>query len=212
MAQEGLIVPSSSDRGIVIGQTGSGKTFFMRFLLKDVKRLVVFDPKGTLIGPNASGGDWNLKDWDRRAAKALKRGVPYRSRVPSPLDGNWEPYTKRIYDAGNTMLYIDEMYGVVSPRRPIGRYLNAIYTRGRELGIGAWSASQRPTWIPLEILTEAQWFVLFRVLADQDRRRMAAIMGAQVMEEIPDTYGFWSYHVSWREPVYTPGLEVREAA
>ncbi len=209
---DGMIVPKSSERGIVIGQTGAGKTFFMRYLLQGVKRLVVLDPKGTLSGENASGGDWRLKNWDRRAPIALKRQVPYRVRVPAPLDDDWSPYLWKVYRAGNTMLYIDEMYGVVSPRRPMPRALNAIYTRGRELGIGAWTASQRPSWIPLEVMSEAQWFVLFRVLLDEDRRRMASVMGHQVMEEIPDDFGFWTYHVSWREPVYTPGLEVEAAA
>lgn len=208
---DGLIVPNSSDRGIVIGQTGAGKTFFMRYLLLTVKRLAVLDPKGTLAGPNASGGDWRLDEWSRRTPKALKRGVPFRVRVPAPLNGDWSPYLWQFYKAGNMMLYIDEMYGVVAPRKPMPTALNAIYTRGRELGIGAWSASQRPSWIPLEVMSEAQWFVLFRVLLEEDRRRMAAVMGRQVMEEIPDDYGFWVYHVSWREPEYVSGLEVRAA-
>jgi hypothetical protein len=207
---EPIIRPTSSDRGIVIGQTGAGKTYFMRQLLIDAKRLAVFDPKGTLNSSEASGGDWHLQPWDKRAVKALQRGVPYRVRIPNPLDGDWDRYFKRIYDAGNVMMYIDEIYGVVRPRRPIPYHLNAIYTRGRELGIGAWTASQRPTFIPLEIMSEAQWFVMFRVLLEEDRRRMAAVMGPQVIQGIEDgdDFGFWAYHVSWREPVYSAGLDV----
>lgn len=208
------ISPTSNDRGIVIGQTGAGKTFFMRYLLKDVQRLMVLDPKGTLYGPKASGGDWHLKEWDRRTAKAIRRGAGFRVRIPHHGGKDpWRAYLEAFYRGGNAMLYIDEMNGVVPPRTGVvPDELNAIYTRGRELGLGAWSASQRPAWIPLEVMSEAQWFVLFRVLLDEDRKRMAGLMGPQVLTPIEDDFGFWVRHVSWREPRYYSGLEVERAA
>lgn len=211
--EPGVIRPISSDRGIVIGQTGSGKTYFMRQLLLPAKRLVVVDPKGTLGHDQSSGGNWYLERWDRSAIKDLKKGRPIRTRIPpqvwdNPRYNPYSRYLKRVYDAGNVILYIDENNGLVPPRKPAPYYLNAIYTRGRELGIGAWTASQRPAFIPLEVLTEAQWFFLFRVMLDEDRRRMSGLMGPDVMEEIPDTYGFWYYHVSWDRPYYSAGIEV----
>lgn len=213
MTEPGDINPESSDRGIVIGQTGSGKTYFMRQLLLSVKRLVVLDAKGTLGGKDASGGNWHLENWSRAAARDLKKDRPVRIRVPpqiwsDPRKNPYTPYLWKVYEAGNAVLYIDENNGVTPPRRPASLALNAIYTRGRELGIGAWTCSQRPAFIPLEVISEAQWFFLFRVLLDEDRRRMSGFMGRQVLSEIPDEYGFWYYHVSWREPVYSAGIEV----
>jgi hypothetical protein len=213
MPEPGDITPDSTDRGIVIGQTGSGKTYFMRQLLLPIRRLVVCDAKGTLDGPQASGGNWHLEPWNKSTVRDLRKGRPVRIRIPPQLWENprvnpWSAKLKRVYDAGDCVLYIDENNGVTPPRRPAPYYLNAIYTRGRELGIGAWTASQRPAFIPLEVISEAQWFFLFRVLLDEDRRRMAGFMGSDVMREIPDTYGFWYYHVSWDRAYYSAGLEV----
>lgn len=213
MPQPGVIAISPTERVITIGQTGAGKTFFERQVLLPAPRLVVLDAKGTLGGADASGGDWNLEDWSRSGLKALIRGKPVRLRVPpqvwaNPRQNPYNPYLRRVYDAGDCILYIDENNGVTPPRKPAPYYLNAIYTRGRELRIGAHTCSQRPAFIPLEVMSEAQWFFLFRVLLDEDRRRMSAVMGPEVLEEIPDEFGFWYYHVSWRQAYYSAGIEV----
>lgn len=199
---------ASSDRVAIVGATGSGKTFLSRHLLWRVKRLVVCDPKGTLRG------QWALEEWSETTRAKLLEGEPVRVRIASPIirgskeSPDWEPYLWDVYDAGNVLLYVDEVYGVV----PIGRKsqaLNAIYTRGRELGIGAFACSQRPSWIPLELLSESSWFFMFRLLLQEDRDRMAAMMGPQVKEPFREPYGFWTYNVAWEEPVFTPQLEVK---
>jgi len=209
-----LIEPGSDERVIITGQTGSGKTFLARQLLDGVKRLVVLDPKGMLRSPSpdeAEYGDienWKLREWSETTEKLLKEGEPVRVRVPAPINGKWDEYLWAVYRAGNCVLYIDEVYGVVPPGKRPPEPLNAIYTRGRELGIGAVGVSQRPSWIPLEIMSEAEWYFCFRLMLDTDRRRMAEFMGMEVVSRITDRYGFWTYNVHWDEPVYTEQLEV----
>lgn len=202
------IVVKSNDRAAIVGATGSGKTFLAQYLTWNVKRFVVCDPKGTLRGR------WGLEEWSERTRDLLLDGKPVRVRIPAPVvvrskeDPDWEPFLWDVYDAGNCLLYVDEVYGVV----PIGRKsqaLNAIYTRGRELGIGAIACSQRPSWIPLELLSESSWFFMFRLLLDEDRKRMAAMMGPAVTDPIRDPYGFWTFQTGWDEPVYTKQLEVK---
>lgn len=209
-----LIEVASDERAIIVGQTGSGKTFMARQLLADAKRLVVLDPKGMLRSPveyedpEDSYEDWHLEEWSDAGAKRLAGDGPIRLRVPSPLDGDWSDVLWTVYRAGNCMLYIDEIYGVVPPGRRPPDALNAIYTRGRELGIGAIGCSQRPTWIPLTLISESYWFFCFRLMQDADRRRMAEFMGPSVLNQIHDRYGFYTYNVFWDEPVYTSQLMV----
>jgi len=206
-----LIDVQSDQRVLITGQTGSGKTFLARQLLRSCRRLVVLDPKGMLRSHEEEGAyeSWDLDEWSEPQEKLLVSGKPCRIRVPSPLDGRWDRYLWSVYRAGNCVLYIDEVYGVVPPgsRRPPDS-LNAIYTRGRELGIGAVAASQRPVWVPMEIISECEWFFAFRLLLDDDRRRLASLMGPNVMQRIRDRYGFWTYNVEWDESIYTPQLEV----
>lgn len=193
----------SSDRVAIFGQTGSGKTFLARYLLARVKRLVVFDPKGTLRG------QWRLAEWSDRTRSDLLDGDPVRVRVPAPLDGVWDDYLWDVYEAGNVTVYVDEMYGVV----PIGKRppdaLNALYTRGRELGIGVVAVSQRPLWIPKQMISESSWFFGFRLMLEDDRRELAQIMGPDVLERTTDRYGFWTFHAEWDRPIYTPQLIVK---
>ena len=191
---------ATTNRVALCGKTGSGKTFLVRALLSTVQRVVVADPKGTLTS-------WGLTDWNGNP-KALKQDM-YRLRIPAPLDGDWEPYCAAIYQQGDVLLYIDEMYGVVPPGKRLPPYLNALYTRGRELGIGVWAATQRPAWVPLVMLSEAEWIVTFRLQLESDRQRIAAIVGEKVLARVPDKYGFWLYNAEWDNPVYCKQLHVR---
>lgn len=199
---------ASNERVFLAGRTGSGKTFLARHLLAKSTRLVVLDPKGTLGRDMAP--EWNLTDWSEKGAKLLERGEPCRLRVPAPLDGNWAPYLWAVYRAGGVTLYVDEMYGVVPPGKVAPEPLLACYTRGRELRVGVFAASQRPSWVPLVAMSEADWFFVFRLTLDEDRKRLASFMGASVMQPITDRYGFMTYHPEWDEPIYTPQLVVRK--
>lgn len=186
----------ASDRVAFVGRTGSGKTYLARGLLRGVRRLVVFDPKGTL----RTG--WNLKDWNFFQAQKLRMGRPCRIRVPAPLDGNWEPFFEACYNAGNVTVYIDEAYGVLSaPGARPGRYLNALYTRGRELNIGTWAATQRPAWIPLVMLSEADWLFVFRLQLVEDRKRLSQIIGPDAHTELRE-HNVLAYNQHWNDPQF----------
>lgn len=196
-----------NERVFIAGRTGSGKTFLSLHLLRKRTRLVVCDPKGTLgeLAP-----EWGLDDWSEKGRKRLLAGDPVRLRIPAPLDGNWTPYLWDVYRAGDVTLYVDELYGVVPPGRTAPEPLLACYTRGRELGIGVVAATQRPSWIPLVAMSEADWFFVFRLTLEEDRRRLASFMGESVMTPITDRYGFLTYNPLWDQPIYTPRLIVRK--
>lgn len=194
------------ERVAFVGKTSSGKTFAAEALANPLPRMVVLDPKGMLRN------QWGLTDWDGNQAKLLAKGKPCRIRVPAPFDGDWEPYLKASYFAGGVTVYIDEVYGVVPPGRNPSEYLTALYTRGRELGIGVWAATQRPSKIPLFVLSEAEWSFVFRLLLLKDRQRMQETIGR--IPEVPakDDHGFWLYHSSWNSPIYYPKIVRKEVA
>ena len=199
------VIIGRDQRLAVVGKTGTGKTYLLRALAAPVTRLVVIDSKGTL-----GGEDWNLAPWTPKTAFALAAGKPVRLRVLAPMDGDYEPFFSAVYNAGDCVLVIDELFAV-SDRGKFGPWLQACYTRGRELKVGVWAAMQRPSWVPLMALSEADYYVCFRLQLEEDRRRMAAFMGPQVEAPVRDKYGFWLYSTEWENPRYARSLEVRES-
>jgi hypothetical protein len=200
---ETTITLRSHERVFLCGRTGSGKTFAAYHILKPLPRLIVLDPKGTL-------GTWGLRPWDREARRLLKRGEPVRARVtvefgtdPSEI---WQQAYQEIYAAGNATMYIDEVYGVVDPGSKASPELTGLITRGRELRIGVFGCSQRPSWVPLFLMTEAQHFFMFSLHLMEDKRRMAEFMGPEVMEPIRDEHGVYYSYATWERPLYIERL------
>jgi energy-coupling factor transporter ATP-binding protein EcfA2 len=203
---EPITTIKSSDRVFIAGKTGSGKTFLARHLTRKLPRLVVLDGKGSL-------SDWNLIPWDGNTRRALIAGEPVRSRVTAPLKGDvkefWETVLGLCYFAGDLTIYIDEVYAITPPNTNPGPNLWACYTRGREFGVGVWSSTQRPVWIPLISMSEAEHYFCFRLNLGEDRKRLSAFMGEPVLTPIPDEHGFYYSRAEWDKPIYktklTPG-------
>lgn len=201
--------PRSTDRIAIVGRTGSGKTYFAKRLIRNLSRLVVLDPKGTLNTRNGTSNPRNelgLTDWGDGTLKRLRRGDPGRWRIgPTQVyGGDWEPVLADLLKVGGITVYIDELY-LLSPNAGYqSPGLRALYTQGRELGIGVWGCMQRPTWVPLFTLSESEWVFQFRLRWAADRQRMAEEvgLGEQVLQNIPDRYGFWMYHIDWDAPKY----------
>jgi hypothetical protein len=189
------------------GKTGAGKTYLAKYMTRSLTRLVVLDGKGTL-------SDWNLDPWSRSSYRDMVRGEPFRVRVLPPVGSNvlefWDEVLLACYHAGNLTIYIDELYAVNPPNRQPSDALFAVYTRGRELGLGVWASTQRPVWIPLVALSEAEHFFMFRLQLFEDRQRMAAFMGNEVTRTITDRHGFFYMYADNDSPTYIRQLEVKE--
>jgi hypothetical protein len=101
----------------------------------------------------------------------------YRPSVAAMQDEDAkEEFFAWLYARGNTTLYVDEAYtlgaGDVMPFS-----LRAILTRGREHGLEAWTATQRPMRIPQEMISEAEHIYTFKLRMEQDRTKLANVAG-----------------------------------
>lgn len=199
-----LLKISSSDRVLATGKTGSGKTYLMRHLAARTKRVIILDSKGRL-------DDWNAEDYSRDAVQRFIRGDDIRLRYRADKDTDasdlWEDAIHTAWSAERCIVYIDELYAVIPPGTRVSPGLAALWTRGREYGIGVWCCTQRPAWVPLFALSESDHFFMFRLTLDEDRKRMAAFMGAEVLKPITDKYGFYYASASSINPEYVSKLE-----
>ena len=189
---------AANDRVFIAGQTGSGKTTASRELLHGINRLIVIDPKDELQG-------WDLEDANSANMREMENGNPARLRFVPPIEMP-EDYYKSIFAfafaARDLIIYIDEMYAVFSGSNRAVDPLVMTWTRGRSLGVGTWGATQRPAWIPLFSMSESQHFFCFRLMLDEDRARMASLMGGGVQNQIKDEHGFYYRSVKQNQPVY----------
>lgn len=194
-----------TDRTFIVGQTESGKTYVAERILAPAERLVVIDSKGNLRNR------FKLRSFDSKARRLLSKGKPVRVQITQPiLDLNdlplyYEPIFKELLEYGDLTVYIDETSRVTGYRSTVLAYFGAMYTQGRELNkVGVVASVQRPSLLPLVMISEAQHLFAFRLNMDADRKRMSESMGLQVREPIPDKHGFWYKRVDMLEPVYYP--------
>ena len=197
----------TDERVFICGKTGSGKTTLAKYLTAPIKRLVVFDSKGTL-------GGWGLLEYDDEAQKKLLEGEPARIRVLAPIgedmdaDEFWNEIFRLCFEAGNVTIYIDELFAIVEPGARAPSYMQACYTRGREFGIGVWASTQRPSWVPLFTMSEAEHYFMFRLTLAKDRTTMAAFMTEEVDRPIKDAHGFFYMAASEDAPKYFRQLDI----
>jgi hypothetical protein len=173
------VMPGITDRAVFVGQTGSGKTTFARIVLEQRHYAVVYDPKGMIAWPG-----WALyKSFPRMVGdRNLPPHVIYRpsyDELESPE--SIDEFFSWVYRRGNTTVYVDELYAIAKGDNYPYHY-GACLTRGRELGISVFSATQRPSRVPQPTLSESEHYYVFRLKLPQDRKRIAEITGLDETE------------------------------
>jgi energy-coupling factor transporter ATP-binding protein EcfA2 len=186
-----------NDRGVLIGKTGCGKTTLAKFLIED-------ETKPYSVTWNPKGSD-NVFKWNQTHVTTLRdlqdcedNRIVY---TPSPIvaedENDQYDFFYWIYERKYTRLYIDEATAIVYSANKPPRYLTAVLNRGRERGISSLTATQRPSGVPMNILSESEHYYVFKTLLPQDKQRIQFITGISVEDqESLDDYQFYYFNVS----------------
>jgi hypothetical protein len=182
-----LLTARANERTVVIGQTGSGKSTLARVLLRDKKHVLIIDPKGDFQLPKELA---RIPVVSHPNQLNLRRSVRY---IPHPEEDTpeaWNEVFRRVYYKRNMYVYIDEVSLVCKSATSYPQYLRALFQQGRSLGIGVLACTQRPTGVPLFVFSESQQFFVFRLMLDNDLKRVEQWIGSDCVIRPKEKYAF----------------------
>ena len=189
-----------NDRGVMIGKTSCGKTTLAKFLLDDP-----FKPYSVTWNPKGSD---NVFEWKQKHVSTLTKlydaaddGEKRIIYTPHPLlaedEKNQEEFFYWIYENKNRRVYLDEATSIAYSANKVPRFLLAILNRGRERGISSLTATQRPSGVPMNILSESENYYVFRTLLPQDKQRVELITGIPIEDQNDlNDHEFYFFNVS----------------
>lgn len=167
----------------VFGRTGSGKTFMTTDLLNIRSGYTI----GFGVKPEDESLDYLIKEegyqritsWPPKPEReGQKRFIlwPYIDDIED-ID-RCEPIFKealrKIYSQRGWTIFIDEVR-YMSERMHLDKPLKDIWILGRSSNLTLVGCTQRPTWVPLEMLTQATHVFLFNTSGEDDLKRLRAI-------------------------------------
>jgi len=183
-----------SDQHVFIpGMNGSGKTFLAKtYLAGNEKPVYVLDTKGTFT--------WEQIPADKQITITTYNDLPkvtgkyrfiiYRPRHEELEIEYYDVFFRFCYELQHVTVYVDEAMQVCPSPSKIPSYYKGILTRGRELDVNIWSATQRPSGIPIIIYSEAYHWFVFKLQNPTDREKLADYSGYGEFMEILPKYEF----------------------
>lgn len=173
---------------VIVGMTGSGKTFFAEKILAWRKYVIVYDLKGRIKWPGYVTCHSLESLMECEQPKIIFKPPLTFSKDKEQV----EEFFQWVYDRGNCTLYVDELMTTCF-KGQISFWLLAILTRGRELGVSLISSTQRPKQIPVTVFTEAEHWIIFRLQAYGDAKRIEENFGidAVSIQKLPKRYFYF---------------------
>lgn len=158
-------LPSPSQRILVLGRTGSGKTHMGLFQLS----VRDYTERPWIIMNSKNDEDINsiegAQELPLSAPVPDKPGIYIIRPLPDQDDDALENMLWRVWQRGNTGLFIDEGYMIPKTSKAF----RAILTQGRSKKIPMVINSQRPVYLDRFAISEADFYQVFHMNDKRDR-------------------------------------------
>lgn len=172
--------PNQQNRTTVIGSTGSGKTQFAVWLLStrdfDNRPWIIFDFKGDSLIEQLPAIEIGVN-----SSIPKKPGLYVVRPIPELHDTFVTEMLWNIWQSGYIGVYIDEGY-MIGNRNAA---LNACLTQGRSKHIEMIILSQRPVWLSRFVFSESNYFAIFNLTMEDDRKHIKGFAPAANNKLLP---------------------------
>lgn len=167
----------SHNRVMLVGMTGSGKSELSKFLLSNLRRAIVIDPKHT----------FRLEGYKvARSMPLFENEFRIILRPKRSDDFYFGDLIREAWKRRNIILYCDELATLDDSFPEMTRQLAECARTGRERGIGLWTATQRPRGIPQIFKTESEVFFVFTLQSEEDRKHVSGFVGEKAKIDLPE--------------------------
>lgn len=194
------------DRWFFVGKTGMGKSHLIKHLArlyaKKGGRIVIIDgPDQGWLGKDehgkrietATSGQGTIDkprlvtSFNRRLAVQL-----FRPKVPGYSDAKLLQFLQDVFKEEYSLVIFDEMFGILDTNHQ-PEIVMQLWSQGRKHDIAVWAASQRPSRIPEIVMSQAEHWVVFRVINTNDRKKIADWTGSEQIVDVMLPPRFWWY-------------------
>ena len=178
---------AADQRAFVTGKSGSGKTYLATSWVRGWPAGIAIDPKHMLTGADLPG--WELvlgcdaacRVWGPQHPRLRVRPIPGDVRPGGPYDRLATLVLMASRPGSSAGWYDDEVLNAA----PLGRIspgLERLIGEGRGRAVPVVLGTQRPIGVHNKVLSEANHLVVFRLVLDGDRAKLASFAGAQLLD------------------------------
>lgn len=184
----------------LIGPTGCGKTNLAFWLLPHRKYITIFATKPRDKSLEVFGqhnGFKVIRKWEKLSISKFPRRIlwPDASNihtVESTQKTEFVNAMQSIYHQGGWTIYIDELWWVCQ-QLGLTKYIKIFLQQARSISESLVVASQRPSWIPVEVYDQSTHLFFWRDTDERNLRRLAGIswINSRIIVEAIATLPKW---------------------
>lgn len=186
----------------LIGPTGCGKTNLAFWLLPHRQYIAVMATKPkdeSLAKFGKHNGFRTIRKWEKLTAKKVPRRIlwPEAKNLETMEDEQRREFKiafQDMYLQGAWTIYIDELWWFCV-QLGLTRYVKIILQQARALKMSLVIATQRPSWVPLEVYDQSTHLFFWRDTDERNLRRLSGISWINAKTIVADIATLPQWHV-----------------